>query len=154
MKIYLGADHGGFKLKQSIKKFLIRKGYSVVDMGNKKYVKTDDYPDYGIKVGKKVAKNKKSFGILFCGSAEGICIAANKIKKIRAVAVWNLETARLSREHNDANVLCLSGGAMKKPSKQLTLSPKKAENIILKWLKTEFTKEKRHIRRIKKIENA
>lgn len=165
MKLYLGADHGGFMLKEKIKLFLKKKGHSFEDMGNKKFVKTDDYPDYGYKVAKKVAREKEAAankvrmvssskkeeeakGILFCGSAEGICIAANKVKGIRAVAVWSARDAKLSRKHNDANILCLSGWH---------LAPKKAEKIIIAWLKTEFIKEPRHIRRInkiKKIENA
>ena len=152
MKIYLGADHAGFKLKQHIKKYLKRLKYQVVDKGNTKYVMTDDYPDYGYKVAKAVAGSKgDARGILFCGSAEGICIVANKVKGIRAVAVWNAETARLSRQHNNANVLCLSGGQMKKKSNQLTLSPKKAEKIVKTWLETDFTFAPRHVRRLKKI---
>lgn len=149
MKIYLGADHAGFGLKEHIKKFLVKKGFDVKDMGAKTFKKTDDYPDYAKKVGKVVAK--KGMGILFCGSAEGICIAANKIKGIRAVAVRNTTLARLSREHNDANILCLSGGDLVKKVKGLGISKTAAERIIMTWLKTPFSGEKRHIRRINKI---
>lgn len=138
--IHLGADHAGFELKKHLKKFL-RKKYAVKDWGARSYNKNDDYPDYAAKVAKAVQKN--GVGILICGSAEGICIAANKFKKIRAVPVWTLENARLSRQHNDANVLCLSGWQ---------LSKKKAERIILTWLKTPFSQEERHARRIKKID--
>ncbi|MBW3002353.1 RpiB/LacA/LacB family sugar-phosphate isomerase [Candidatus Woesearchaeota archaeon] len=142
MKIYLGSDHGGFKLKQHIKKYLKRLKYQVVDKGNTKYVMTDDYPDYGYKVAKAVQKAKDAKGIVFCGSAEGICIAANKVRGIHAVPVWTLENARLSRQHNNANVLCLSGWG---------LNPKKAEKIVKTWLETDFTFEPRHVRRLKKI---
>ncbi len=138
--IHLGADHAGFELKEHLKRFLKAKGYKVKDHGAHKYAKTDDYPDYAAKVARAV--KKKDTGILVCGSAEGVCIAANKIKGIRAVAVWNLKNAKLSREHNDANVLCLSGWQLTK---------KNAEKIALTWLKTPFSKETRHIRRIKKI---
>jgi len=138
--IYLGADHAGYALKEHLKKFLQTKGYAVKDLGAHKLVKTDDYPDYASKVAKAVQKDGK--GILVCGSAEGICIAANKFNGIRAVPVWTLQNAKLSREHNDANILCLSGWQIPK---------KKAEQIVLTWLKTPFSKEARHIRRIKKI---
>jgi len=137
--VHIGADHAGFELKEHLKKFLQKK-YTVKDLGAHEYAKTDDYPDYAAKVAR--ATQKKGMGILVCGSAEGVCIAANKFKGIRAVAVWNLQNAKLSRQHNDANILCLSGWQVPK---------KKAEQIALTWLKTPFSKEARHIRRIKKI---
>jgi len=141
--IYLGADHAGFKLKEEMKKYLKREGYAVVDKGNTKLDPKDDYPDYGYRAAKAVSLSKgKSLGILFCGSAQGICIVANKVKGIRAVAVVNERDAKLTREHNDANVLCLSGWNMPR---------KKAEKIIKAWLNAEFTGEERHVRRIKKI---
>jgi ribose 5-phosphate isomerase B len=93
MRIVIGADHAGFKLKEHLKKYLSKKGYKVVDKGAKKLVKTDDYPDYAEKVAKAVKKDK---GILVCGSAEGVSIAANKIKGIRAVAVWTQTNAKLA----------------------------------------------------------
>src|SRR5574342_30380 len=138
--VYIGADHAGFALKEHLKKFLQKKGYPVKDLGAHKFVKGDDYPDYAAKVAKAVQKGGK--GILVCGSAEGVCIAANKLKGIRAVPVWSLQNAKLSRQHNDANILCLSGWQLPK---------KKAEQITLAWLKTPFSREKRHVRRIKKI---
>lgn len=141
MKVYVGADHAGFKLKEYLKKFLNSKKYEVKDEGNTRLDPKDDYPDFASKVAKKVA-NSKDKGIIVCGSAEGICIAANKVKGIRAVPVWTLKNAKLSREHNDANVLCLSGWE---------LGQKKAEKITLTWLSTPFSGEPRHKRRIKKI---
>jgi ribose 5-phosphate isomerase B len=138
--IYLGADHAGYPLKEHLNRFLQKKGHSVKDLGAHKLVKTDDYPDYAAKVAKAVQKGGK--GILLCGSAEGVCIAANKFKGIRAVPVWSLQNAKLSRQHNDANILCLSGWQMPK---------KKAEQIVLAWLKTQFSGEARHVRRINKI---
>lgn len=146
MKIFIGADHAGFKMKEHLKKFLSSEDYEVIDMGNRVFDKNDDYPDFAEKVAKRVSSG--GMGILICGSAEGMCIAANKIKKIRAVPVWTLNNAKLSIEHNNANVLCLSGRE---------LSGKKAERIALAWLRTKFSGEKRHLRRIKKImelENA
>ncbi|MCX6708915.1 MAG: RpiB/LacA/LacB family sugar-phosphate isomerase [Candidatus Woesearchaeota archaeon] len=140
MIIHLGADHAGFALKEHLKKFLEKKGYAVKDWGANKLIKTDDYPDYAAKVARAV--QKEGMGILACGSAEGICIAANKIKKIRAVPVWTVQSAKLSRQHNDANVLCLSGWQLPK---------KTAEKIVLTWIKTPFSEEARHKRRIQKI---
>jgi ribose 5-phosphate isomerase B len=148
--IYIGADHAGFELKQALKRFLQQHGYRVVDVGAHKLAPTDDYPIYAYKVAKAVAQGK-GMGILACGSAEGICIAANKIKGVRAVAVRDVATAKLSREHNDANVLCLSGGRMRIPQPWLTLKPKQAERIVLAWLTTPFSKAARHVRRLKQI---
>jgi len=139
--IHLGADHAGYTLKEHLKKYLFKKGYTITDHGAAKIIKNDDYPDYAGKVARAVQKNGR--GILVCGSAEGICIAANKYKHIRAVPVWTIENAKLSRQHNNANILCLSGWQ---------LSPKKAEHITLTWLSTPFSKEERHVRRINKIE--
>jgi len=148
-RVYLGADHAGFALKEHLKKFLKKKGYTVVDKGAKKLIKTDDYPDHAAKVAKEI--QKKGVGILVCGSAEGICIAANKFKGIRAVAVRNVQLAKLSRQHNDANILCLAGGQTKAKTKGLGLSKTIAERIVIAWLTTPFSEEKRHKRRIAKI---
>ena len=139
-KVYVGADHAGFELKEHLKTVL-KKKYNIKDLGAHKLNKTDDYPVYAAKVAKAVQKEGK--GILVCGSAEGICIVANKFKGIRATPVWTLQNAKLSRAHNDANILCLSGWE---------LSKKKAEQIALAWLKTPFSKEPRHIRRLKEIQ--
>lgn len=139
--LYLGCDHGGFKLKEYIKTYFDKNNIEYSDLGNKKLEKSDDYPVYAKKVAKAVKKNDK--GILFCGSSHGMCITANKTKGIRAVSVNNLEDAKLTRQHNNANVLCLSGW---------NLSQAKAKNIINTWLKTKFSEAKRHKRRIKKIE--
>ena len=140
-KIYIGSDHAGFILKGSIKNYLKKKKYRFEDLGNLIYSKDDDYPDFAEKVAKKVAKEKTK-GILVCGSSHGVCIAANKIKKIRAVSINNIKEAKESREHNDANILCISGWHLKE---------KEAEKIIEIWLKTKFSKVKRHKRRIEKI---
>lgn len=140
--IYLGSDHAGFKLKQQVKKYLDKEKIKYEDLGNLKYDKNDDYPDYGYKVAKAVAKDEKSKGILVCGSSYGVCIVANKIKGVRAVSIANVRDAKLSREHNNANVLCLSGWNTKL---------KDAQKIINTWLKTNFSKAKRHQRRVKKI---
>jgi RpiB/LacA/LacB family sugar-phosphate isomerase len=138
--IYIEADHGGFKLKKKIKKFLIKLGKEIKDLGSEKYIPDDDYPDYVLKLKKQMKKNDKA--ILICTTGHGMNIASNKIKGIYSSIAWNIESAIYLRKHNNANVLCL-------PAKFIT--DKKAKKITKKWLETEFTKEKRHQRRINKI---
>jgi ribose 5-phosphate isomerase B len=140
-RVYLGSDHAGFKLKNAVKRYLDSLGVVYEDLGNTRYQEHDDYPIYAAKVARKVAK-EKTHGILFCGSAEGMCIAANKIRGIRAVAVNNVRDAYYTRIHNDANILCLSGWNTKRPL---------AEKIIKTFLFTLFSNEERHKRRIKQI---
>ncbi len=140
--IYLGADHAGFRLKEQLKKFLSTKKLKFVDLGNFKLDKNDDYPEFGYKAANAVAKNPQNRGILICGSSFGVCIVANKVKGIRAVSICNIKDAKLSREHNDANVLCLSGWDLKLEM---------AKKIVDIWLKTKFNKAKRHLRRLAMI---
>lgn len=147
--IYLGADHAGFALKEKIKEYLLGRGLKVEDLGAHALDKNDDYPDYAAAVAKKVAEDSASRGILFCGSAEGICIAANKFKGIRAVPVWTVLTAKMSRAHNDANVLCLSGGQTLIPIPGISFEEARA--IVDAWLATSFSGEERHLRRLEKI---
>src|SRR3989338_9164341 len=108
MNIYLGTDHAGFKLKEKIKRWLDAQNIAYEDLGNTIYDKKDDYPIYAERVAHAVAKGK-SLGILVCGSAQGVSIAANKVPKIRAVVPFSVKEAKLSREHEDANIICLSG---------------------------------------------
>lgn len=140
--VFLGADHAGFVLKEAVKKRLTKLGYAVTDCGAMKLQKDDDYPDYAAAVARAVAKTKGSKGILVCGSSEGVCVAANKIKHIRAVSVFDVDQAKKSRQHVDANVLCLSGWY---------LWQHQAFDITEVWLTTKFSGEARHKRRIKKI---
>ena len=148
--VFIGADHAGFELKEKLKAYLKHKGISVRDLGAWTYNKDDDYPDFAIPVAELTVKTGGK-GILVCGSAEGICIAANKVPGARAVPVWNAANARLSRSHNDANVLCLAGGKTVEKTRGLGLTFAKAKGIIDVWLKTEFSAESRHARRIRKI---
>ena len=140
--IIIGSDHAGFTLKRELIRFLRHARYKVADVGAHELDLHDDYPLYAYKVAKAVAAGK-GLGILVCGSAEGVGIAANKIKGVRAVPVWTLRNAKLSREHNDANILCLSGWE---------LSDAHAKKIVKAWLSTSFTGEERHVRRLKEIE--
>lgn len=140
--LYLGADHAGFKLKEQIRKYLLTQKIKFVDLGNLKLDKNDDYPDFGFKVAKAVANDKGSKGILICGTSFGVCIVANKVKGIRAVSISNTKDAKLSRQHNDANILCLSGWNLKLPL---------AQKIIKFWLNSKFNNAPRHKRRLGKI---
>lgn len=108
MKIALGADHGGFELKEKIKKHLLEKNIEVVDCGTNS---TDsvDYPQFGHAVGHAVANKEVNFGIVVCGTGIGISLAANKVPGVRAALCTNTTMARLTREHNDANILALGG---------------------------------------------
>jgi ribose 5-phosphate isomerase B len=141
MNIYIGADHAGFKLKESMKEYLRSIHVLYTDLGNTKYEAHDDYPVFAMKVAKAAAKGK-TFGILFCGSAQGMSIAANKIRGVRAVAVNSVEDAKFTRLHNDANVLCLSGW---NTNKEL------AKKLIKTFLTTKFSNVKRHKRRVEMI---
>ena len=145
--IYLGADHAGFDLKEQIKKYLDKINQPYEDKGNLKYEKDDDYPQYGYKVAQAVANDKKSKGILICGTSYGMCIIANKVKGVRAVSVKNAQEAKEIRKHNDANIMCLPGWG---------LSFNKAKKIVDTFFIFKFEAIPRRIRRlnkIKKIEN-
>ncbi|MDC1224487.1 ribose 5-phosphate isomerase B [Pelagibacteraceae bacterium] len=139
-KIFISSDHAGYQLKESIKIFLIKKNLRFTDLGP---INNDrvDYPDYAHKVAKKVKINKNNMGILVCGSGTGMNIAANKHKNIRAAQCFNLKSTKLSRLHNDANIITLGSRLMTK-------------NIALKcvsiFLSTKF-EGGRHVKRIKKI---
>lgn len=113
MKIAIGADHGGFELKEIIKAHLLEKEYQVIDCGTNSS-QSVDYPEYGIKVGEAVIKEEAELGILICGTGIGISIAANKVKGIRAALCTNSYMARMAREHNNANVLALGARVLGK----------------------------------------
>lgn len=142
--IYIGADHGGYKLKEQLKKFLAKQKFDFTDVGAKKLVKNDDYPDYAKLVAKKVSQNPlRNVGILICRSGQGVCIVANKFAHVRASLVWNEQESKMSRVDDMSNVLCL-------PSDYIA-STKQAEQIVNIWLNTPYSNEARHVRRIKKI---
>lgn len=142
MKIAIGADHAGFEGKEKIKKTLDELGFEYEDVGT---FSSDsvDYPDFSQKVGEKVSNGDAEKGILVCGSGIGVAIAANKINGVRAAQAWNEETARLSRQHNDANVLTI--GARVIPETEI---PK----IVAAWLETDF-EGGRHAGRVEKMMN-
>jgi len=140
--LYLGADHNGFKLKEYLKEFLEDRHIAYLDLGNTKFKQTDDYPDFAKKVAKKVAKDKKSYGILICGSGQGMSMTANKYKNIRAMLGWSSAAARRARHDDDANILCL-------PAWRLT--NEQALRVLKAFLSTDFANLTRYKRRIKKI---
>ena len=139
-KIFISSDHAGFKLKESIKMYLSKKKLSFQDLGPHNDDKVD-YPDYAHKVAKKVKINKNNVGILVCGSGTGMNIAANKHKNIRAAQCFNLKSTKLSRLHNDANIITLGSRV---------LSKKNALNYVGVFLNTKF-EGGRHSKRIRKI---
>ncbi|MBI2675778.1 MAG: ribose 5-phosphate isomerase B [Candidatus Aenigmarchaeota archaeon] len=140
MRIALGSDHAGFPLKKDIRKYLDSSGLQFHDFGTYS-TESVDYPDYAAMVAESVRRNEYERGILVCGTGIGMCIAANKFQGIRAALCYNSETARLSREHNDANVLVLGGRMTNEDD---------AKEMIKVWLETDFAGE-RHLRRIGKI---
>ena len=139
-KIFISSDHAGFNLKEFIKKKFIKKKRKIFDLGpdNSNSV---DYPIYAHKLSKAVSKNSKNFGILICGSGTGMNIAANKHKNIRAAQCFNLKSTKLSRLHNDANIITLGSRLLTK---------KNALNCVGVFLNTKF-EGGRHLKRIKKI---
>lgn len=139
-KIIIGSDHGGFKLKEKIKKYLGELGYEYEDIGTDS-MQSCDYPDFAYKVAKKVAETN-SKGILICGTGIGMSISANKVRGIRAALAFDEFTAKMSREHNNSNVLCLG---------ERTTKEELAKKIVKVWLETPFSKEERHHRRVDKI---
>lgn len=141
MKIAIGADHAGFHLKEDLKNFLKKCGHEVIDFGTDSEERTD-YPDYAQKVAHAVSGKKAERGVLVCGSGIGMCMSANRIKGVRAVVLRIEEDAKLSREHNDANVACLGGRIS---------DLAKAKSLLEIFLKTSF-EGGRHIQRIQKID--
>ena len=139
-KIFISSDHAGFKLKETIKMYLERKKYKYFDLGPEND-NSVDYPDFAHKVAKKVKLNKNNVGILVCGSGTGMNIAANKHKNVRAAQCFNLKSTKLSRLHNDANIITLGSRLLTK---------KNALNCVSVFLNTKF-KGGRHLKRIKKI---
>ena len=137
-KIILASDHAGFKLKEIIKKSLLKKNNSIVDLGTDG-TNSVDYPDFAHKLSKKI--NKNNYGILVCGSGIGMDMAANKHKNIRAALCYNVISTKLSRKHNNANVMAIGARLTKK---------KLALKCIEIFFKTKF-ESGRHLRRVKKI---
>ena len=142
MRVYLASDHAGFELKQHLAGYLPGCGYWVVDLGATSYQPEDDYAPYCLACGTKVVADEGSLGVVIGGSGNGEQIAANKVPGVRAALVWNRDTARLAREHNDANVVAI-GARMH--------SVDDACNLVALFLATAFSGGDRHVRRIGEI---
>ena len=139
-KICIASDHAGYNIKEYVKDFLIKKKISIIDLGPNSNGSVD-YPDYAKKVAKRIKSKKSDVGILVCGSGTGMAISANKNKKIRAAVCYNSSSTRLSREHNDANIIALGS---RLTNKALALK------LVSIFINTKF-KGGRHKKRIKKI---
>ena len=140
MKVAIGSDHAGFDFKENIRQFLANQGITTEDIGT--YSKESvDYPDYAQKVSALVQEGKADFGILVCSTGTGMCMAANKMPGIRAAQAWTPDIARLSRQHNNANVLCLAGNFLERNT---------AQEIVKTFLNSSFDGG-RHERRVGKM---
>jgi ribose 5-phosphate isomerase B len=140
MKLAVASDHGGFSLKESILQSLKQKKIEILDLGNHG-TESVDYPDYAIKVAEMVSEGKADAGLLMCGTGIGMCIVANKFKNVRAAVVSDPYSAKMAKEHNNANILCVGGRVV---------DPQKAEEIVRAWLEAKF-EGGRHDRRLDKI---
>jgi ribose 5-phosphate isomerase B len=145
MKIYIGADHNGFHLREGLITYLKKAGYEVADEGDTQLDPNDDFPVFAHRVVSHVlsSDDPDARGILLCGSGQGMCMAANRFKGIRSALLYDNESARSSRNDDDSNIACL-------PAK--VLQNKEAFAIIDTWLRTPFAKAPRFIRRLKAID--
>lgn len=142
MKIGLASDHGGFELKESLKKFLGEKSFAIIDYGNSIYDSKDDYPDFSEKISKGIMKNEIEKGILICGSGVGACVAANKFKGVRAAICHDTYSAHQGVEHDDMNILCLGARIV---------GFELVKDLVTAFLKAEFIKNERFERRLNKV---
>lgn len=143
MRIAIGSDHGGYELKEKVKNYLIEHGNDIIDFGTDSHASVD-YPEYGEKVGLAITSSDYDFGLVFCGTGIGISIAANKVPGVRCALVYDDQTARLAKEHNNANMLAMGGR---------TTSYESAISIINTFMTATFeTRHQKRLDKIKKIE--
>ena len=142
MKIGIGADHGGFEMKQKLVELLATRGHEVVDFGDRVYDEKDDYPDFAIPLARAVANADVERGILICGSGVGASVAANKVKGVRAAVCHDDFTSRQGVEDDNMNVLCLGGR---------TTGFAVAWNLVSSFLEAKFSEAERHRRRLAKV---
>ena len=135
MKIAIGSDHAGFDLKEAVKAFLESEDYEVVDVGTEDGETSVDYPVFAFRVAKLVSQGTVDKGVLVCGTGIGMSIAANKVPGIRAANVWDLSTAILAAQHNNANVLTVGGRL---------IAPQRGIELVRAWLSTDFEQRHRH----------
>jgi len=141
-KVYIGADHAGFALKEKLKAFLIDAGHVVEDVGAHEYIATDDYPDSASAVARAVAADQGSRGVLCCGSGVGASVAANKIRGARACLCHDIYSAAQGVEHDDMNIICLGG---------LIVGEQLAQKLVTGFLSAEFINDGRYLRRLNKV---
>jgi len=142
MRIAIGSDHAGYELKEHLRSWMAKREMEVHDVGPQAPDPADDYPDFASAVGRLVQAGQAELGIVICSTGVGSCITANKLRGIRAALVHDIFSARMSRLHNDANVLCLGASV---------IAPRFAEEIVAAWLETPFSGEQRHRRRLDKV---
>lgn len=140
MIIPIASDHAGYKAKEKVKKVLEELGHMPVDFGTHSE-ESVDYPEFAVQVAENIDRREHELGILICGSGQGVCMTANKYPNVRAALVYDEESAKMTRQHNNANILCLPGRK---------LSDKELKEIVSLWLDTDFDGG-RHERRTKKI---
>ncbi|MDO8429773.1 MAG: RpiB/LacA/LacB family sugar-phosphate isomerase [bacterium] len=144
MLIYIGSDHRGFKLKESLKIYLKESGYEIADVGNSVFDQADDYPDFGKAVAKEISLDpENSRGILICGSGVGMDVVANRFKNVRSVLASTPDQAASSRNDDNTNVLSIAADF---------LTESEVKKILTIWLQTDFSEEERHRRRLEKID--
>ena len=144
-KIYIAADHGGFKLKEKLKDYLLRLGYEGMDFGALEHDKDDDYPDFVIPLAEKVGREKKALGIVLCRNGQGVCMAVNKVAGVRGVTGFSKKIIASTRRDDNANVLCLPADY---------ISNEEAEKMVRVFMETEFDGRERYQRRINKLDEV
>ncbi|MFK7823903.1 MAG: ribose 5-phosphate isomerase B [Oligoflexales bacterium] len=145
-KLGIASDHAGKDLKKTVSEFLVQQGIELIDYGvDYQVTESVDYPDYGMQLAKNLFKGQINGAIAICGTGIGMCITTNKFPKVRACSVWDEYSARMSREHNDSNCLCLGSR---------TLNPFRALDIVKIWIETPFIGDRHQLRldKIKSIE--
>ncbi len=145
MEIFIGADYRGFEAKEALVQFLTTQNYNVVDEGAYEKAEGDDFNDPAIKVAKSVRENADAIGILICDSAHGMTMQANRFRGVRAAHCDNAESAKLAREHDNANVLCLSAHF---------LNLEEMQQIVMSFIKTEFEPLERRVRRARRLDEG
>ena len=142
--LYIASDHGGFETKEYLKQMLSGDGVEFRDQGPEDFVAGDDYPPFAQKVAKIVSEDSKNnSGILICRSGHGECIAANRFKNVHATLCWNEDLARVAKNDDDSNILCLPADY---------ISHEEAYKIVKVWMQTPFSADPRHVRRLEEIE--
>lgn len=146
MKIYIGTDHAGFELKESLVSFLSTEKYDVEDLGARSFEALDDYPDFIRPVAEAVVRDQGARGIILGGSGQGEAMCANRVKGARAAVYYGgaVDIVVLSREHNNANILSLGARF---------IETEEAKEVVRVWLETPFSGEEKHVRRIKKLDD-